>query len=44
MQRLLIHIDERLRQVVDLDAVYYMEADEDDSLVRLRDSGRDWDL
>ena len=35
MQRLIIRINERLRQVVALDNVYYIEADEDDSLVRL---------
>ena len=35
MQRLVIHIEEGLREIVDLDDVYYLEADEDDTLVRL---------
>ena len=35
MQRLVIHIEEGLREVIDLDDVYYLEADEHDTLVRL---------
>ena len=35
MQRLVIHIEEGLREVIDLTDVYYLEADEDDTLVRL---------
>lgn len=35
MQRLVIHIEEGLREVVDLDDVYYMEATGDDTLIRL---------
>jgi two-component system response regulator LytT len=35
MQRLAIHINERKREIVDLDDVYYIEATQADTLIRL---------
>ena len=44
MQRLAIHLEEGLREVVDLDDVYYIEATEDDTLIRLASKRRRRDI
>ena len=44
MQRLAIHLEEGLREVVDLDDVYYIEATEDDTLIRLAGKRRRRDI
>ena len=44
MQRLAIHLEEGLREVVDLDEVYYIEATEDDTLIRLASKRRRRDI
>ena len=44
MQRLVIHIEEGLREVIDLDDIYYLEADEHDTLVRLAGKRRRRDI
>jgi len=44
MQRLVIHIDEGLREVISLTDVYYLEADEHDTLIRLAGKRRRRDI
>jgi len=44
MQRLVIHLEEGLREVVDLDDVYYIEATQGDTLIRLARKRRRRDI